>query len=63
MKTDKEIIDWMAHNTTLHKTVEVFYVVDGYKAVLCYDDCPVLGVHGKDYRETLTKLIENSENK
>lgn len=61
--SDAEILEFMARNTTLHKQVEVQYVVDGYEAtVTCskvtYNDSgmaePALGL---TYRESLVALM------
>jgi hypothetical protein len=59
--TDKDRLDWLEANHTLHKTVEILYVVDGYEVTLMHED----GVtelstrfHGSDLREAIDKAIK-----
>ena len=40
---DSKLIDWIEANTTLHRTVEFLYVVDGYTCTISHDEFPIAG--------------------
>ena len=37
-KHDTERLTWLEDNHTLHKSVEIIYVVDGYQVTLMHED-------------------------
>ena len=39
--TDTARLNWMEKNHTLHRCVEILYVVDGYEVQITHDDFPV----------------------
>lgn len=41
MKTDLEILDWLERCHTLHRQIEILYVVDGYQVMATYDGEPI----------------------
>ena len=60
-KSDKDRLDWLEANHTLHQSVEITYVVDGYDVVLLHED----GIselsprfHGDDLREAIDKAMK-----
>ena len=61
--TDKERLDWLEANHTLHKAVEILYVVDGYEVTLMHEDGYTVlspAFHGADLREAIDKAIGHS---
>jgi len=44
---DAEILDWLEAKHTLHRAVEILYVVDGYEIALTYDGEPLRGMRWK----------------
>jgi len=58
--TDAQIIDWLERQSTLHRQVDILYVVDGYQVTLMYDGEPVSGKqwHGASLREAITKAAK-----
>lgn len=50
-------IDWLQRMHTLHRSVEMLYVVDGYQVTVCWDGDPIsTGYHG----ETLAAAIDKA---
>jgi hypothetical protein len=48
---------WLQNMHTLHRTVEMLYVVDGYQVTLCWDGTPI----SPDYHgETLALAIDKA---
>jgi hypothetical protein len=57
---DSCIIDWLQRHTTLHRDVELAYVVDGYEVTITHDCVPIAGPwRGKDLRSALTLAMAN----
>ncbi|HHQ2714176.1 TPA: hypothetical protein ACSPMB_000004 [Pseudomonas aeruginosa] len=57
--TDTEILSFLERHNTLHKKVEILYVVDGYEAAVTWDDAPISDVFkGKDLREALVQMMQ-----
>ncbi|OCP21944.1 MULTISPECIES: hypothetical protein [unclassified Ensifer] len=55
---EQQMIDWIEANTTLHRTVEFLYVVDGYECTVCHDDHPIAGpFKGETLREAVAKAM------
>jgi hypothetical protein len=54
---DSERMAWLEANNTLHWTVEMLYVVDGYEVRLCYDGEPV---HGPFKGESLGAAVDKA---
>jgi hypothetical protein len=57
MATDTERLDWLQKNHTLHRSVEILYVVIGYEVRLLVDD---LVVHGEFEGEDLRHALDNA---
>jgi hypothetical protein len=53
--SDAKRLDWLESNHTLHRSVEVLYVVDGYEVQLTHDDSPIGPCH---HGETLRQAID-----
>jgi len=52
--TGQEAIEWIERHTTLHTTVSMLYVVDGYEVTLLWDGNPISPVfHGETLLEAL----------
>ena len=61
--TDKERLDWLEANHTLHKSVEILYVVDGYEVTIVDEDGYTVlspNFHGQNLREAIDKAIGHS---
>ena len=57
---DKDIIDWLEENHTLHRSVKALYVVDGYEVYIEYDDIPIAGPYkGECLREAYRKAAKD----
>lgn len=55
----EEMLDFIDRNTTLHKQVELLYVVDGYEASVTYDGTPLSPVYkGATVRDALCGLMQ-----
>lgn len=59
MPTDSEILDWLQKWHTLHYSVEILYVVDGYECALMNDGNAVDTYRGKDVREAIAKAMKD----
>lgn len=59
MPSDAEILDWLQRNHTLHYSVELLYVVDGYECTLTNDGNPVDSYRGDTVREAIAKAMSN----
>lgn len=60
LKSDSEIIDWLGRNHTLHRGVEVVYVVDGYTVEIIHDGVSISDQwHGKTVREAYSKAMSH----
>lgn len=57
--TDKARLDWLQAQHTLHRAVEVLYVVDGYELTVTYDGNPITGYryHGDTLRAAIDLAI------
>jgi len=57
--TDTSILDWLERMHTLHVTVEMLYVVDGYRVSINYDDLPVKNLEwrGPNLRDALRQAM------
>ena len=58
--TDAERLDWLERNHTLHQSVEIIYVVDGYEVQIVDEDgftnlSPAF--HGADLRSAIDSAI------
>ena len=55
----EEMLDFVDRNTTIHKQVELLYVVDGYEAAVTYDGTPQSPVYkGETVRHALCGLMQ-----
>lgn len=60
--TDAEMLDFLQRHHTLHKKVDFLYVVDGYEAVVTWDDEPMSPVFkGLTLREALEELMQGGD--
>jgi HD superfamily phosphohydrolase YqeK len=60
--SDAEILEFLNRHTTLHKQVEVLYVVDGYEATVNWDDSPMVPpAKGLTYRDALVALMQGGD--
>lgn len=51
-------IDWLQKVNTLHRQVDILYVVDGYEVTITWDDNPVSeGFHGETVAEAISKAM------
>lgn len=59
--SDTQIIDWLERQHTLHRTVEVIYVVDGYLVQICYDGTPLKDKewHGDTLRNAYAAAMQD----
>lgn len=55
--TDAERLDWLERVHTLHRTIEILYVVDGYKLTYCHDYSPLMSFEGETVRECIDKAM------
>ena len=54
----KSQIDWLQKVNTLHRQVDILYVVDGYEVTVTWDDNPVSeGFHGETVAEAISKAM------
>jgi hypothetical protein len=57
--TDAEMFEYLQRHHTLHKKVEFLYVVDGYEAVVTWDDEPMSPIFkGSTLREALEEMMQ-----
>lgn len=63
MTTDTEILDWLERQHTLHRSVDVLYVVDGYQVTITYDDEPIRGKewHGETLRDAFAAAMKEHD--
>ena len=60
--TDAEMLDFLQRHHTLHKKVDFLYVVDGYEAVVTWDDEPLSPVFkGLTLREALEEMMQGGD--
>jgi hypothetical protein len=60
VKTDAQILDWLEESHTLHREVEVTYVVDGYEVEILHDGTAIFGPwHGETLREAYSLAMDN----
>lgn len=53
------MVEWLQKVNTLHRQVDILYVVDGYEVTITWDDSPISeGFHG----ETVAKAIGKAMN-
>jgi hypothetical protein len=57
--TDAQIIQWLEAMHTLHRLVEVLYVVDGFEVTVTWDGMPL---HGPFKAETLREAYVMAAN-
>lgn len=58
--SDKDIVDWIEKYSTLHMSVKVLYVVDGYQIAIMYDDHVLYGpIKGDTLRKAYYKIIDD----
>ena len=51
-------VDWLQKVNTLHRQVDILYVVDGYEVTVTWDDSPVSeGFHGETVAEAISKAM------
>lgn len=51
-------VDWLQKVNTLHRKVDILYVVDGYEVTVTWDDNPVSeGFHGETVAEAISKAM------
>lgn len=57
---DAARLDWLERMHTLHKSVDILYVVDGYEVALMHDSGRQLSemYHGESLREAIDKIME-----
>jgi hypothetical protein len=59
-RQDAEILDWLEHNHTLHRSVTALYVVDGYEVSIEHDASTIAGSwRGKTLREAYVAAIRS----
>ncbi|HGY3910824.1 TPA: hypothetical protein ACNVX4_006399 [Pseudomonas aeruginosa] len=57
--TDTEMLDFLERHHTLHKKIDFLYLVDGYEAVVTWDDKPLSPVYkGSSLRDALNELMQ-----
>ncbi|MFW4982496.1 hypothetical protein ACOAOB_25775 [Pseudomonas aeruginosa] len=60
--TDAEMLDYLQRHHTLHKKVDFLYVVDGYEAVVTWDDEPMSPVFkGSTLRDALEEMMQSGD--
>lgn len=60
--TDAEMLDYVERHHTLHKKVAFLYVVDGYEAVVTWDDEPMSpDFKGSTLREALEEMMQGGD--
>lgn len=61
-QSDTRLIDWIEANTTLHRQVELLYVVDGYECSVTHDGDVVEGPFpGETVRDALRRAMVAQE--
>jgi hypothetical protein len=51
-------IEWLQKVNTLHRQVDILYVVDGYEVTIIWDDNPISGgFHGETVAEAISKAM------
>lgn len=50
-------MEWLEDMHTLHGTVEILYVVDGYQLTYMYHDCEIAKVHGATLNAAIDTAI------
>ena len=59
MRTDSEMLDWLEDNHSLHRSVDILYVVDGYEVSVTHDSTPLhVTVRGDNLRDAISKAME-----
>lgn len=60
LPSDTQILDWFERQHTLHRAVEVTYVVDGYSVEITYDGTPLPGKawHGETVRQACAAAMK-----
>jgi hypothetical protein len=58
--TDAEMLDWLERHHTLHRSVEILYVVDGYEVMLMQDGNEGACFHGTTLRAALDNAMRNT---
>jgi hypothetical protein len=61
--TDGEILDWLERQHTLHRQVEILYVVDGYELTINHDGEPIRDLcwRGETLREACIEAMKVKE--
>jgi hypothetical protein len=60
--TDTQMLDYMERHQTLHKQVEIIYVVDGYWAQVTWDEVPLSPTYkAETYRGALDALMQGGD--
>ena len=60
--TDAEMLDYLQRHHTLHKKVDFLYAVDGYEAVMTWDDEPMSPVYkGSTLRDALGEMMQGGD--
>ncbi|WP_199918300.1 hypothetical protein [Pseudomonas veronii] len=60
--SDAEMLDYLQRHHTLHKKVDFLYVVDGYEAVVTWDDEPMSPVFkGSTLRDALAEMMQGGD--
>ena len=60
--TDAEMLDYLQRHHTLHKKVDFLYVIDGYEAVVTWDDEPMSPVFkGSTLRDALEEMMQGGD--
>lgn len=57
-RNDTLRIDWLERMHTLHRTVEILYVVDGYNVSVCYNDTLLVEVRGDSLRSAIDNAMK-----
>ena len=61
-QSDTRLLEWIEANTTLHRQVELLYVVDGYECSVTHDGSVVEGpFHGETVRDALRLAVVAQE--
>lgn len=59
---DAEMLDFLERHHTLHKKVDFLYVVDGYQAVVTWDDEPMSATYkGSTLRDALEEMMQSGD--
>lgn len=59
-RTDTERLDWLERKHTLHDSVAILYVVDGYEVQVSTNDGDTIlhEVHGETLRDAIDRAME-----